>query len=133
MVVWMPSTTNSSSARRSRIMHSCRRAAVDDQLADQAVVVGRDRVALIDAGIDAHAEAAGRVEVGDPAGRGGEGPRVLGVDAALDGVALEATSSCVNERPRPAATRICSRTRSMPVTASVTGCSTCRRVFISMK
>jgi hypothetical protein len=40
----------------------------------------------------------------------------------------------LGERQRPpAAMRICSRTRSMPVMASVTGCSTCRRVFISMK
>jgi propionyl-CoA carboxylase alpha chain len=33
----------------------------------------------------------------------------------------------------PAAIRICSRTRSTPWTSSVTGCSTCKRVFISMK
>ena len=33
----------------------------------------------------------------------------------------------------PAATRICSFTRSIPVTSSVTGCSTWMRVFISMK
>ena len=33
----------------------------------------------------------------------------------------------------PSATRICSRTRSTPVIASVTGCSTCSRVFISRK
>ena len=33
----------------------------------------------------------------------------------------------------PAAMRICSRTRSMPVIISDTGCSTWRRVFISMK
>ena len=42
----------------------------------------------------------------------------------------------LEEAPSPFlddATRSCSRTRSMPVTASVTGCSTCRRVFISMK
>jgi hypothetical protein len=31
------------------------------------------------------------------------------------------------------ATRNCHSTRSSPVMASVTGCSTCRRVFISMK
>ena len=42
-------------------------------------------------------------------------------------------SFCLNESGAPDATRICSSTRSMPVTASVTGCSTCRRVFISMK
>src|SRR5678815_4939209 len=33
----------------------------------------------------------------------------------------------------PAAMRICSCTMSMPVIISVTGCSTCTRVFISMK
>ena len=33
----------------------------------------------------------------------------------------------------PAATRSCHSTRSSPVIISVTGCSTCRRVFISMK
>ncbi len=33
----------------------------------------------------------------------------------------------------PAAIRICSFTRSMPVIISVTGCSTWIRVFISMK
>src|SRR5262245_3547683 len=34
---------------------------MDDQLADQAVVIGRDRVALKYRGIDPHAEAAGLV------------------------------------------------------------------------
>ena len=64
-------------------------AAVDDELADQGVVVGRDRVALVDRAIDADADAAGRVVEGDLAGRGGKGLRVLGVDADLDGVAVE--------------------------------------------
>ena len=32
------------------------RAAVDDQLADQRIVVRRDRIALVDRGIDAHAK-----------------------------------------------------------------------------
>ena len=65
-------------------------AAVHDQLADQAVVVGRDAIAGIGAGIDADAEAARRMEMRDRAGRGHEGARVLGVDAAFDGVAEEA-------------------------------------------
>ncbi len=42
-------------------------------------------------------------------------------------------SSCAIGSFSPAAMRTCSSTRSMPVTISVTGCSTCRRVFISMK
>ena len=82
--------------------------AMDDQLADQRVVVRRDAVALVDGRIDAHAEAAGRMEIGDPAGRGPEGRGVLGVDAALDGVAVELTSSCAIESGAPAAMRICS-------------------------
>ena len=47
--------------------------AVDDQLADQRVVIGRDDIALIDGGIDPHAEAAGRMVLQDLAGRGPEG------------------------------------------------------------
>ncbi len=46
---------------------------------------------------------------------------------------VSVTSSCVNPSGSPAATRTCHSTRSRPVTSSVTGCSTCRRVFISMK
>ena len=43
------------------------------------------------------------------------------------------TSSCESVSGAPEAMRICSMTRSSPVIISVTGCSTCRRVFISMK
>src|SRR3954452_7979435 len=43
------------------------------------------------------------------------------------------TSSCVKASFSPAATRIICSTRSSPVTSSVTGCSTCSRVFISRK
>ncbi len=64
-------------------------AAVHDQLAGQAVIVGRDGVAGVESGIQPHPQPAGRVEVGDQARRGGEGPRVLGIDPALDRVALE--------------------------------------------
>ena len=42
-------------------------------------------------------------------------------------------SSCANPSGSPAAIRSWSATRSRPVTASVTGCSTWRRVFISRK
>src|SRR5690606_32730656 len=42
-------------------------AAVNDQLADEAVVVGRDRVALIHRAVDAHADATGgMVELDKP-------------------------------------------------------------------
>ena len=43
------------------------------------------------------------------------------------------TSSWAIESGSPAATRICSRTMSMPLTISVTQCSTWTRVFISRK
>jgi hypothetical protein len=56
------------------------------------------------------------------------------VIAALDRMARERRRPPAREPSVcPAAMRICSRTRSTPVIASVTGCSTCRRVFISMK
>ena len=58
---------------------------------------------------------------------------VLGVKPRLEGVAGRcARSSCRSGSASPAATRNCHSTRSMPVIASVTGCSTCSRVFISM-
>ena len=43
------------------------------------------------------------------------------------------TSSWANDSGSPAATRMPSLTMSMPVTISVTQCSTCTRVFISRK
>ena len=43
------------------------------------------------------------------------------------------SSCCASGSGWPAATRNCHSTRSSPVIASVTGCSTCSRVFISMK
>src|SRR5882757_3006404 len=43
------------------------------------------------------------------------------------------TWSCLSGSSSPKATRNCHSTRSIPVMSSVTGCSTCRRVFISMK
>src|SRR5690606_4305541 len=64
-------------------------AAVNDQLADQAVVIGRDRIAGVDGAIQTHAQAAWGVELGDRARGRGEGVRVLGVDPHLDGVAFE--------------------------------------------
>jgi hypothetical protein len=65
--------------------------------------------------------------------RGGELERILGVDAALDGMPFSSMSRWLERSFSPAAMRICSCTMSMPVIISVTGCSTCTRVFISMK
>src|SRR5208337_4012044 len=74
-------------------------AAVDDELADEGIVKGRNHVALVGGGIDANAEAARRMEVGDAAGRGDEGARVLGVDATLDRRA-EKTHLVLRDRQR---------------------------------
>jgi hypothetical protein len=63
------------------------------------------------------------------AGRRHERLGILGVDPALDGVAVKVTSLCLNDSRSPAAIRICSLTMSMPVTISVTGCSTWSGVF----
>ena len=64
-------------------------AAVGDDLGDHRVEVGRDGVALADAGVDADAGPRGQVEQRDPAGRRGEvAVRVLGVQPGLDGVPL---------------------------------------------
>ena len=89
MVVFIPSTTNSSSARFRRMMQPSRVGAVDDQLADHAVVIGRHPVAGVEAAIDADVHAAGRDIILHQAGRGGEGLRILGIDAALDRMAVE--------------------------------------------
>ena len=110
--------------------------AVDDQLGDHRVVERRDRVALLDAGVDAHRIALRRRREMDQApGRRQEAlvrdprrrcaPRSRGREMA--------SSSCVSGSASPKATRSCHSTRSSPVIISVTGCSTCRRVFISMK
>src|SRR5688572_5820790 len=63
--------------------------AVGDHLAYHRVVVRRHRVALIDVRVDPDARAAGRVVRTDPSRRGREAIGVLGVDAALDGVAAQ--------------------------------------------
>src|SRR5262249_49111107 len=54
--------------------------AMHDQLADQAVVVGRDAVALVSTAVDAHAEPARGMPIGDGTRRGYEGLGVLGID-----------------------------------------------------
>ena len=122
-------------ARRWRGGARLRESRLDDQLGEHRVVVNRHLGARLHAAVDADARAL-RLAVQAGSGRpAGETPaRVLGVDAALDRVAaLRERLSCVKGSGSPAATRNCARTRSTPVTHSVTGCSTCRRVFISRK
>jgi hypothetical protein len=59
--------------------------------------------------------------------------RVFGIEAHLDGMALGLRRWRIEHREIAAAPRIIHSTRSMPMTSSVTPCSTCRRVFISRK
>src|SRR5471030_1345274 len=61
--------------------------AIGDQLGYQRIVEGRDYAIGIGPGIHADSDAAGLMEAGDAAGRGDEGLWILGVDAALDGMA----------------------------------------------
>ena len=67
-----------------------------------------------------------------PGRRGEVAVGVLGVEPGLDGVADLVGAVRPSSRP-PDATWICSRTRSVPVTTSVMGCSTCSRVLTSRK
>src|SRR4030065_1089304 len=61
------------------------RLAPADQLGNERIVVRRDLEAGIDAGVDAHARAGGRDDLGDAPDRGQEVVvGVLGVDAAFD-------------------------------------------------
>jgi hypothetical protein len=70
----------------------------------------------------------------DDAGLGAEVVRrILGVDPKLDRVAAGTTSAWLKPSGSPAAIRIWSTTMSMPVSISVTGCSTWIRQLISMK
>ena len=74
-----------------------------------------------------------RVPLGDRARRGQEVPRrVLGVDPELDRVPAQLAGRR-SRAARPSAMRNISRTRSMPLTSSETGCSTWSLVFTSRK
>ncbi len=112
---------------------------VGDDLGQHGVVVRADHRSRLDSAV--HPDRSSLVadlEPVQPPGRGQPvAGRVLGVEPGLDRMAA-GTRSPPPRAPRrgraaPAATRSCNRTRSSPVTASVTGCSTCSRVFISRK
>ena len=109
--------------------------APDDQLAEHGVVVDGHLAALVDADVVAHAGTLRPAQQLDAARRGREvAVGVLGVEPHLDGVAARLRRRGTHGGSgSPCATAICARTRSRPVTSSVTGCSTCRRVFISRK
>ena len=90
--------------------------------------------ARFDAGIDAQALALRKLQRQQLAGRRQKAALgIFGIKPRLDGVAVERHLRLASSGSfSPAAMRNCHSTRSRPVTASVTGCSTCSRVFISM-
>ena len=120
-------------ASRSRERRAARRS-MGNELREHRVVAVRDLVALPDTGVDADV-----VWPRDDleATRRGQEARVgiLGVDARLDRVALgrRRLAQAEGHEGRPAAIRELVVDEVTPVTASVTGCSTWRRVFISRK
>src|SRR5579872_5154371 len=63
--------------------------ALYDQLADQRVVVRRDRISLVHGRIDPYPKAAGRMILQDLARGGPKRNRVFGVDAAFDRVTVD--------------------------------------------
>src|SRR6478672_10375683 len=75
-------------------------ARMHDQLADQAVIVRWDGVAGIGARIDAHTETSWRMEMRDLPRRGAKGTRILGVDPAFDGMAVEANVLLLERKRR---------------------------------
>src|SRR4029077_7471741 len=60
---------------------------VGDELADERIVVGRHRVALVDVGVEPDPRPSRRMVGSDLPRRGRETEGILGVDSALDGVA----------------------------------------------
>ena len=106
---------------------------VGDELGDHRVVVGRDLAARLDAGCR-RGYSAGQLQrqqsCRSKAENRSRGPRhrcALRRRGHRSGLAPASAANV-----SPAATRNCHSTRSSPVIASVTGCSTCSRVFISM-
>ena len=108
--------------------------AVRDDLRQHRVVVAADDHARGQARIHSHTRRIG-FQHGQHIAAGGQEAvrRILGIDPRLNRVPCNAISAWLMVSFSPAAIRTCHSTRSHPVTSSVTGCSTCSRVFISMK
>ena len=86
------------------------------------------------AGVGAHVRPVRRVEAANVPGAGRKLASAVSSALIRTSIARRGrTSAAPNESGWPSATRICSATRSTPVTSSVTGCSTWMRVFISRK
>ena len=117
-----------------------RRGRVGDHLREQRVERADGAVAGVAEAVGAHAGPARRLVDGERAAagpHGAVGADRLHVDAGLDRVAARRAIAVAVEAQfcsvAPCARRICVCTRSTPVTASVTVCSTCSRAFASMK
>ena len=88
IVVLMPSTTNSPNARCMQAIAFVRVVAVNEQLGDQRIVIGRHAVAGRHVRIEANARPAWWLPAGNETRRRTKIlRRVLGIDAAFDGVA----------------------------------------------
>ena len=86
----------------------------------------------LDAGVHPHAGAARRLEVSVTVPGAGRKPRPASSPLIRNSIACpRGAGSSVSRSFSPSAIRNCSRTRSMPAVSSVTGCSTCSRVFTS--
>ena len=112
------------------------RGPMGDDLGDHRIVEGRDLVAFARRrNRRARLPRSGaRCATSLPGRRQEALLRVFGIEPRLDRMAVDRELAPASSGSgSPAATRICHSTRSSPVIASVTGCSTCRRVFISMK
>ena len=108
------------------------RRVVGDHLGDHRIVERRDRVALAHAAVDAHV-----VRQPQPLQRADRRQeavvRILGIEPHFDGVAVDAQILLrLRQASRPTRRAAAIRRDRVPVIASVTGCSTCSRVFISM-
>ena len=105
-----------------------------NDLGDHRIVERRHRVALPHTGIDPG-------EFGRREAQSMQGPglrqksalRILGIEPCLDRMPVEDEVLLAKRERLAGSDPDCHSTRSSPVTASVTGCSTWRRVFISMK
>lgn len=106
---------------------------MDDELGDQGIVMRRNAITRRHMGIDPHAGAARQVKMGDEAWAGNEVVRVLGIDAALDRMSLADNVFLRNFKRMTESDEKLLAHQIHPEVISVTGCSTCRRVFISMK
>ena len=129
-----PATIVRSSAARKLIERGLARRRVRDHLGDHRIVVRRDLAALASTPVSTRTPSLGKLQRDQRAGRRQEAARrdLRHRAAPRPHGPAAAPAACASGSFSPAAMRNCHSTRSSPVIASVTGCSTCSRVFISM-